>query len=432
MSRALRLAHVADMHLGAGQSHGVLQPDGVNGRVTDFGTVWVEICEEAVRRRVDAFLFSGDGFRTCRPTPTEEIWFGRGLEILRRAEIPVLLLAGNHDLPGAIGDATALDIYQRTHAPGAGPVTVVRTPQTLTFVRPQDGEPLLQVACLPYFHRSFLAAAIEGLSLEETVERLERGAETVIRGLAAQIAPGVPAIAAVHHNIRGARTSTGWETASFSDPNVPLGPLVEGPWSYVAAGHIHKLQNLAPAGAVPVVYPGSPERVDFGEEHEPKGWCYVEIAGGRAEWEHVPTQARPFRTLRLDLTGAAADLFLAAADAETQILDSIRGANLSGAVVRIQYRAERHQLPAIRHEELARAVRDAGAYNLSGIEADVVDPERPAAVEGLSQDTDPAEALRRVIEADEQLRTDADALVAAFQSVYQEVTGHASRPTRAA
>ena len=62
---------------------------------------------------------------------------------------------------------------------------------------------------------------------------------------------------------------------------------------YVALGHIHKHQVLHYASP-PVVYAGSIDRVDFGEEHEDKGWVLVDLPEkGRAEWEFRKVAARP-------------------------------------------------------------------------------------------------------------------------------------------
>jgi exonuclease SbcD len=90
--------------------------------------------------------------------------------------------------------------------------------------------------------------------------------------------------------------------------DVTVGPeeLNVSAFDYVALGHIHKHQvvRLRP----PVVYAGSPERVDFGEEKEDKGYVIVEITEGahgerRADWEFVKLPAREFLTIRIDARG---------------------------------------------------------------------------------------------------------------------------------
>jgi exonuclease SbcD len=72
------------------------------------------------------------------------------------------------------------------------------------------------------------------------------------------------------------------------------GSLVKNPaFSYVALGHIHKPQDLNEGQQPPVVYPGSIERVDFGEAQDDKFFVIAHIQSGeatRVEWrklEHV-------------------------------------------------------------------------------------------------------------------------------------------------
>ena len=73
--------------------------------------------------------------------------------------------------------------------------------------------------------------------------------------------------------------------------------LTDGPWDYVALGHIHMHQNLNVEGYPAVVYSGSLERIDFGEEREVEGFYWVQLTKGQATWQFVEVAARPFITL---------------------------------------------------------------------------------------------------------------------------------------
>ena len=69
------------------------------------------------------------------------------------------------------------------------------------------------------------------------------------------------------------------------------GSLVKNPkFSYVALGHIHKPQDLNEGYQPPVVYPGSIERIDFGEAHEDKFFVIAHIEKGKdtgVEWRKI-------------------------------------------------------------------------------------------------------------------------------------------------
>jgi len=64
---------------------------------------------------------------------------------------------------------------------------------------------------------------------------------------------------------------------------------------YVALGHIHKPQNLNEGYHPPVIYPGSIERVDFGEAMDDKFFVIAEVNCGETivEWRKIDG-TRPF------------------------------------------------------------------------------------------------------------------------------------------
>jgi exonuclease SbcD len=74
--------------------------------------------------------------------------------------------------------------------------------------------------------------------------------------------------------------------------------------SYSALGHIHKPQDLNEGHQPPAVYPGSIERVDFGEIEDPRYFVIAHVAPGQAtrvEWRRLEG-IRPFvsRYVKLD------------------------------------------------------------------------------------------------------------------------------------
>lgn len=82
------------------------------------------------------------------------------------------------------------------------------------------------------------------------------------------------------------------------------GSFVRNPkFDYVALGHIHKPQDLNEGTHPPVIYPGSIERVDFGEVTDDKYFVIANISRGKTEveWRKL-TGIRPFvdRYLRLE------------------------------------------------------------------------------------------------------------------------------------
>ena len=91
-----------------------------------------------------------------------------------------------------------------------------------------------------------------------------------IAELATQADPELPVILMAHASVQGAVYGGERSVMLGSDLVLP-GSLVRDPrLDYVALGHIHKPQDLNKDRQPPVIYPGSIERVDFGELHDNK------------------------------------------------------------------------------------------------------------------------------------------------------------------
>jgi exonuclease SbcD len=90
--------------------------------------------------------------------------------------------------------------------------------------------------------------------------------------------PALPTILTAHASVEGAMY--GSERMVMLGKDLVLPPsLVKDPrFDYVALGHIHKPQNLNEGGHPPVIYPGSIERVDFGEADDRKYFILAEVA----------------------------------------------------------------------------------------------------------------------------------------------------------
>lgn len=106
-----RLLHTSDTHLGFRQYH-------LDERRQDFADAFSEVITSAIEHDVDAVVHAGDLFHTSRPgiTPLQTVL--TELQRLQRAEIPFLLIVGNHErthdrnwveLLAEIGLATRLD-----------------------------------------------------------------------------------------------------------------------------------------------------------------------------------------------------------------------------------------------------------------------------------------------------------------------------------
>lgn len=341
MNRPIRLLHFADLHIGM-ENYGRLDPEtGLNLRIVDFLRRLDEVVAYALEHEADAVLFAGDAFRTRDPDPTHQREFARRIRQLSAAGIPTVLLVGNHDIPVMRQRASSVEIFDTL----AVPHVTVAAQAGLHRLETRHGP--LQVATLPYPVRQRLLTQEQYRRLsQEALDKEVTGAVVgLIQQLANEVDPTLPAVMLGHFSVESAHWGSERSIMVGRDVTVPLSALVEPVWDYVALGHIHQHQNLNPQNTPPVVYAGSLERVDFGEERQPKGFCWVEVQRGATEWRYVELPARPFHTLRVDARGES--------DPVAAVRQAVAGRELTGAVVRLIVQLLPEQEPQLRDGDLA-------------------------------------------------------------------------------
>ena len=99
-------------------------------------------------------------------------------------------------------------------------------------------------------------------------------------------------------------------------------------FNYVAMGHIHKPQDVNQDQQPPVIYPGSIERVDFGEAKEDRFFIIAHVEKGadtNVEWRKL-TGTRPFIERRA---------VLGSSENVTEFLKSQLPKDMSEAIVKL-------------------------------------------------------------------------------------------------
>lgn len=393
MSNPIRVLHVGDVHLGV-ELYGRPDPEkGYGTRVSDFLGALDRALELA--NDADLVLFPGDIYKNCDPNPTVQREFASRIRRVAR-HVPVVIIPGNHDVPNAYARASSIDIF---HVLELENVFVLRRPEVVP-IRTRWGEVL--IAPLPFMPRSRLLSLEEarGKSLPDVLQMMRERLTDAVNRMAEEVgeyraAHGeqIPAILMAHYTIQGA-VFGGYGKGALLAPEIelPLGTVRNPVFDYVALAHIHQHQTIPPhdfTGQPPVIYPGSIERVDFGEEDEDKVVVVAEVARGNSRWKAMPVHPRPFLTLRIE------------AD-EAEPLESIRRvieakrSRIQGAVVRLFY-----TLPPGAPNPPEREIRQAleGAHAIAGIRREVNRTENRSRHGGLTTQLGPLEAL------DEYLRT---------------------------
>ncbi len=353
MSEAIRVLHTADLHIGM-ENYGQIDPStGLNRRVMDFLRRLDDVIAFALEKDVDLFLFAGDAYRNQTPNPTYQREFARRIKRLSDNGIPVLLLVGNHDLPGIARRANTLEIFKTLSVPGV----IVGNKANLNRITTKRGDIL--VATVPYPVRSQLLSKEEykGRPIRE-IDRLMTDKMAEVIGSLARQAVGreqdVPAILAGHFSVAGAIQGSEQNVMLGRDVIVLKSVVTDPTWDYVALGHIHRYQDLNEGAQPPVVYSGSLERVDFGEEHEEKGFVLAEVQRGFTRYRFRPgykRQARPFVTIRADVRDALNPM--------ESLLATIDNYDIRGAVVRLFVQMQPEQRDLLDESRVLAALKEA-------------------------------------------------------------------------
>ncbi len=295
----MKLLHFADAHIDMA-NYGRHDPEtGLPFRVLDFLKSLDTIVDAAISERVDLVIFAGDAYKDRSPAPTFQREWGKRIMRLSQAQIPTLLLVGNHDLSPALGRAHAIHEFDTLQVPF---IRVLQKPQFLGSSELWDLP--VQVIAMPWISRSSLMANLEmsATNPSEVFSNMELRISELIEGWLSKADRNLPVILTAHASIEGAIFGAERMVMLGSDLVLPTALVKDKRLDYVAMGHIHKPQDVNHGAHPPVIYPGSIERVDFGEAQDDKFFIIAEVTCGatKVEWMQL-TGARPFIDRRVTL-----------------------------------------------------------------------------------------------------------------------------------
>ena len=293
----MKLAHLADLHLGFRQYHRQT-PAGINQREADAAAAFRQAVDGVLVARPDVVVVAGDLFHSVRPTNAAIVFAFQQFQRLRAGlpEAPIVLIAGNHDTPRSTETGSILRLFDEL-----GVDVATREARRLTY-------PALGLSVLAVPHEALVQS-------ERPVLRPDGSARYEVL--------------VAHGEVDGVFPSDR-STVEYGGAVVRPDEFGPGEWSYVAFGHYHVRTALGPrawyCGALEYVSsnPWGELRDEAEKGVAGKAWLLVDLETGVATPQPIAPARRVIDLPRLDGTGLA--------PAELQATITARVAAVSGGI----------------------------------------------------------------------------------------------------
>jgi exonuclease SbcD len=241
----MRFIHTADWHLGR-LFHGVHLTDDQRHLL---GGQFVDLVKAA---RPDLLIVAGDVYDRAVPPPDAVQLLDDLLSTLvLELQVPVLLIAGNHDSPGRLSFGSRLLAGRRLYVTGC--VTADCPPLVL-----EDAHGPVHFYPLPYAEP---ATVRQCLACDEVLDH-GRAMRLLTDGIRSRHAAGARSVAIGHAFVAGGAESESERPLRVGGAGTVDASCFDG-FHYTALGHLHRPQTLGAAGAVR--YSGSPLKYSFDE-----------------------------------------------------------------------------------------------------------------------------------------------------------------------
>jgi DNA repair exonuclease SbcCD nuclease subunit len=318
----MKLVHLADLHLGFRQYQRQTER-GLNQREADVATAFRKAIDQVIELKPDVIVVAGDVFHAVRPTNPAILHAFMQFARLRE-ELPdtiVVMVAGNHDTPRTTETGWLLRLFS-----SLGITVVEEEPKHLRY---DD----LSVLAVPSSSRDpkfepdesarYKVLVFHNL-LEEVAERLGPHAR--------------------------------------NPSNSSLGAIDPTRWDYVAMGHYHVKEQLAPnafySGAIEYTSSNIWGEVDDERRKKlgGKGFMEYDLATGKAKFHELPHARRVVDIRQVEAAGMTASEL---SDAICAAVDGCEG-GIDDRIVRLIVRdVPRHILRDIDHRKIREFKRRA-------------------------------------------------------------------------
>lgn len=371
----IRILHTADLHLGVRRIDRY-DSNGLNVMIKDFLDTLDEMVEYAIYPDadgfpyIDIFLIAGDIYQHPAPSPTLEQHFAQRVKKLIEHKVQVVIIPGNHDKPITTTKSDPLQIFRILEINGCH---VFGKPELKT-IKVNRGE--IEVLGFPYvsFKTLFAKFKYQNFSEKEIGDKYQDLVRTIILKHGKKASQDRLTLLMAHMHVLGATIGFERPLTMTTEPMLTPTSLLFPNCDLVCLGHIHKHQTVYQHPLV--LYSGSPQRCDFGEENDKKGFIEYQWENNNLKWYFRETHAREYVTITCDVTTSE--------EPTEYVINHIESiSNLKDAIVRVRITCLQKQ--TIRKENIQNVLSNAQLFHLYPIEITRINVVRSRAP-GLSAD----------------------------------------------
>jgi DNA repair protein SbcD/Mre11 len=266
----VKILHTADWHAGR-FLHGV-------DRTPEIREVLREIAEIARQEAVDLILVAGDLFDTRNPGAEAESAVYDFFLDTAKANIPSVVVAGNHDSPSRL--EAIKHLLKLAHVRVIGNPIVSK--QGGTFELHLNGE-TARIAALPFVSERRIIKVAELLESDpgQWLEKYQEGMRKLIYNLTEPFDNDGVNLLITHLTMDGATLSQSEYSFHCTETYALKADVFPASLNYVALGHIHKSQRIKDFEEYRGRYSGSILQLDFGEQADTKYVYIIEAKAGQ-------------------------------------------------------------------------------------------------------------------------------------------------------
>ncbi len=328
---------VGDVHEGRASDIRVDTLTGVSARTMDLHNNLVRAANYAKENKASVLILLGDVFDRTNVAPIfRELVRQEVIEPLGEAGVKVIILAGNHDQPRVFQRGTSIDDFS-----GYSHVRIFRRPDS--FVERIGGRRICFII-MPFLYPDTIIDQSGKLAQEVPEDQRVTVSQEVLKEFLKSNSKtdSDATILLAHYYFEGAQVSNEqYPEAEMGELEFKLS-MIPSKIDLAVFGHIH-LHQVKDARGVPVVFPGSIERVDWGEKRGPKGFLSVDPETMKWNFHELPTREMVEIRVKLDQSDK---------DPTATVLSRIPS-ELKGKMVRLIVELPVGMRPSIREDKIA-------------------------------------------------------------------------------